>query len=268
MAERRFHNYSYSLSEFVSWLQSQGKSKWTIRANRIYSKRFAQVLDTGNAAELMTLSPRNRHHAMAALANLAKFTGPYDDWVHLRRRYNLKWSNPDSSMASFEQFFNPDMTLESMIQKVKRMIQVLPSQLAEVVRFCTITGLRATEADESVKLIAIRDTLKLYYNQEHQTLEHFLFPEIFLRQAKKGYISYITLENYQRIASLGAKAPSWNAIRLTCKRRGLDMEMQLAGKSLHCTCPHAGYSRKLSTFCRGRFRRQCLAGIIYGLKRT
>jgi hypothetical protein len=36
-----------------------------------------------NAPTLMTLSPRNKHHAMIALANLAKFTGRYDEWQKL-----------------------------------------------------------------------------------------------------------------------------------------------------------------------------------------
>ena len=40
--------------------------------------KYARVLDTGNASVLMTLSPRNKHHAMSALANLAKYTGRYD----------------------------------------------------------------------------------------------------------------------------------------------------------------------------------------------
>ncbi|MFL6486632.1 MAG: hypothetical protein ACJ71D_08005 [Nitrososphaera sp.] len=32
-----------------------------------------------------------------------------------------------------------------------------------------------------------------YFNPEHQTLQHYLYPEIFLRATKKAYLSYITL---------------------------------------------------------------------------
>jgi hypothetical protein len=96
---------------FKEWLQAQGKTKATVKEIVNYAKLYSSVLDLGDASGLVALSPRNRHHAMTALANLSKYQGRYDRWLDIRRRHNLKWSNPDS-MAVFERFFNPDMSLE------------------------------------------------------------------------------------------------------------------------------------------------------------
>jgi intergrase/recombinase len=189
---------------------------------------------------------------MAALAALSKYRGCYDRWLDIRHRYNLKWSNPASSMASFEQFFNPDLTLESMIQKVKRMIEVLPSNMGEVIRFAALTGLRPSEAVESVKLLICKDTCGSYYNTEAQTLEHFKFPRVFLRQTKKAYVSYLTLDNYQRIASLAGRTLSHNAIRQATRKRGLNMEMRLCRKIFASQLSASGLQSEVIDFLQGR----------------
>jgi hypothetical protein len=75
--------------EFHNWLASQGKTKATIRETVNYAK-YTAVLDTGDASPLLTLSPRNKHHAMTALENLAKLTGRYDQFLQIRQHYNLK----------------------------------------------------------------------------------------------------------------------------------------------------------------------------------
>ena len=55
-------------------------------------------------------------------------------------------------MQALERFFNPQMSLDSMLSKVKVMIRVLPAPMAAIVKFNLWTGLRPTEACESVGL--------------------------------------------------------------------------------------------------------------------
>jgi hypothetical protein len=62
-----------------------------------YAKRCGHILETSDASELMKLSPRNKHHAMNALANLAKFTWRYDVWLWILQRFNLKWTSGNES---------------------------------------------------------------------------------------------------------------------------------------------------------------------------
>jgi hypothetical protein len=157
---------------FRDWLISQHKTNATIKETVNYAKRFCSVLDSGDASALMTLSSRNKQHAMTALANLAKFTGRYNLFVQIRQRYNLKWSKGDS-IASFERFFNPDLTFDVMLKRVKEMIQKLPAYMAAIIKFDCLTGLRPSEAVEAVRLINDREAFAKYYNPQRQALEHF-----------------------------------------------------------------------------------------------
>ncbi len=165
---------------------------------------------------------------MTALASLSKFYGCYDKWLQIRQRYSLKWSSGNNAIQSLQRFFDSDLTLDSMLSKIREMVRVLPEHMGEVIRFASITGLRPSEAVESVRLIS--GLVSGYYNQEQQCLQHYKFPDIFLRTTKKAYLSYLSLDNYQRIANLGPKTPTWNSIRLTCKRREIDMDMGLSRK--------------------------------------
>ena len=56
--------------------------------------------------------------------------------------------------------------------------------MGQIVRFGVLTGLRPAETVESVKLINNELTFSKYYNTDNQTLEHFRFPDIFLRDTK------------------------------------------------------------------------------------
>ncbi len=99
-----------------------------------------------------------------------------------------------------------------MIDKVKQMMQVLPSDISNIVRHAILTGLRPSEAVESVTLLNLTPVNNAincpqYYNPEQQTLQHFLFPDIFLRATKKAYLSYIAPEDLQPIANLCDKTP-------------------------------------------------------------
>ena len=52
-----------------------------------------------------------------------------------------------------QRFFNPELSLEKMLDKIREMIKVLPPHMAAVVRHACLTGLRPTEAVESVRLL-------------------------------------------------------------------------------------------------------------------
>jgi len=73
------------------------------------------------------------------------------------------------------------------------MIVKTPPSIAEIIKFMVLTGLRPTEAIESDRLLTLKNSNlrkisshSQYYNPERQCLEHFRFPEIFLRRTKKA----------------------------------------------------------------------------------
>jgi hypothetical protein len=174
---------------FCEWLRAQGKTEATVKVNVNYAKKYAVVLATGDASPLMSLSPRNKHHAMVALANLAKFMGVYPEWLQIRNRYNLKWCKTDS-IQSFNRFFNEDeLNFDNMLQAIKQMIAKTPTWTGQIIKFACLVGLRPAEVVESVKLINDKETFAKYYNPDRQALEHYKFGKQFLRTTKTCYIS-------------------------------------------------------------------------------
>jgi hypothetical protein len=59
-----------AITGFRSWFISQDKTKATVKNTVNCVKRFSYVLNTGDASPLLTLSHRNKHHAMSALATM------------------------------------------------------------------------------------------------------------------------------------------------------------------------------------------------------
>ena len=192
---------------------------------------------------------------MTALASLSKFQGRYDRWLYIRQSYNLKWSSGNNSLQALQRFFSPNLTLESMLSKVREMMRLLPATMVATIRLAVLTGLRPTEACESVRLLNTLSSsdLRVYYNPEQQCLDHFRFPDIFLRQTKKAYISYITKEQLSGIGISGPKTPTtWNAIRMACRHRNIDMDMRLCRK-IHGSWLHKqGISTEEVDFLEGR----------------
>jgi intergrase/recombinase len=208
----------------------------------------------------MTLSPRNRHHAMAALASMAKFQGQYDNFQRLKQSYNLKWSSGQESLHSFNRFFNPDMSLESMLQQITGMVSKSPKIMGQIIKFCCLTGLRPAEAVESLRLINDKEEFKKYYNAERQALEHFRFPSVFLRQTKKVYISFVTPEMLDMVRYIepSIAIPTYNAIRLTCRRKGVSMDMRYCRKIFASWLHKHGVSDVLTDLLQGRVGKSVL----------
>jgi intergrase/recombinase len=244
------------LQQFCDWLKSQGKTRWTVKQTKNYAIRYNQILQTENASELMTLSPRNRHHAMSALASLAKFQGQYDRFQQLKQRYSLKWTSGNESLQSFQRFFDEEITFDSMLQRIREMIAKTPVQMGQIIKFATLTGLRPSEAVESVKLLAGKQFANVnYYNPQRQALEHFRFPEIFIRATKKAYISFVSPEILEIVKSAtGCRFPtSYNAIRLACYKSSIGRcDMAYCRKIFASWLHQCGIQSEIIDFLQGR----------------
>jgi hypothetical protein len=64
--------------------------------------------------------------------------------------------------------------------------------MGKTVQFTVLVGLRPSEVVESVKLINDNQLFPTYYNPEEMTLQHYKFPQQFIRRTKKAYISFVT----------------------------------------------------------------------------
>jgi len=126
---------------------------------------------------------------MKALANLAKYTGVYEEWNKLRRQHQLKWSSTNT-LYVFERIRNNGTSYNKMIEYIKQILAVLPSSHANVIIFRTLTGLRPVEACKGVQLI--HTDLSNYLNSDLFILEHFKWKDYFVRRTKKSFISVMT----------------------------------------------------------------------------
>ena len=86
--------------------------------------------------------------------------------------------------------------------------------MGSVIKFNCLTGLRPSEAIDSVRLLNVGTLLfsnsrnGSYYNAERQCLEHFRHPETFLRRTKCAYVSFVTKEQLSAIGVLDCKTPT------------------------------------------------------------
>ena len=223
-------NDGKQINGYYAWLVSQEKTKTTIRQTINYTKKYGHVLDSGDASPLLTLSQRNKHHAMSALANYAKYTGRYDQFLLIRQRYNLKWSK-GGSLQYFERFFhNKELSFEMMVSKVKQMVKILPPFMGQIVRFGVIVGLRPTEIMQCVELINDAKAFPEYYDVENMMLCHYKFKQ-FVRTTKLAYISFATSEMIDIVKGPTSMQPlSYSQIRNVCCSNGITCDMRFCRK--------------------------------------
>lgn len=242
----------HQVNNFRSWLISQEKTKATIKGIMSYAKKYGYILDTGDASTLLTLSNRNKHHAMSALANYAKYTGRYDQFLQIRHKYNLKWSK-GGSLQYFERFFhNKELSFEAMLSKVKQMMQILPPFMAQIVKFGVIVGLRLTEIVQSVELINDAKAFPEYYDAENMMLYHFKFKQ-FVRTTKIAYVSFVTPEMIDMVKGPTSMQPlTYSQIRNACCSKGITCDMRFCRKIFATWLYRSGISEATINMLQGR----------------
>jgi hypothetical protein len=55
----------------------------------------------------------------------------------MKQRYNLKWTSGLESIQAFDRFFDDNLSLDVMIQRVKEMVSKLPGFMGDIVKFST-----------------------------------------------------------------------------------------------------------------------------------
>ena len=95
---------------------------------------------------------------MRALSTLSKYTGLYDEWMKIVKKYQLKWKNENyNSLNTFKTIFGieegADLSLPKMIEWIKTSISKLPKEVSNILLFNTLTGLRPEEAQKAIYLI-------------------------------------------------------------------------------------------------------------------
>jgi hypothetical protein len=217
-------------SGFQSYLTKNNNHLGT-RDRLNYAMKYAHILDTGDAQQLLEMSHEKRMHVMKSLSALAKYTGRYDTWQQFKQRFQLKWSNGDSLQA-FKSIFNNEKDLDHMVSWLKDTCSKLPQKYTNILMFNTLTGLRPSEAYLSISLI--QDNLAHYLNNDTKILEHFRFRD-FIRRTKKAYISFINDRILEMAKSVGRQLITYNQLKLQFKHHSINAIHMLYCRKIFAT---------------------------------
>jgi len=183
--------------------------KWARRCLALM-RRYGHILYSLDASELMVLKPSKRVEAMKALGMLARVLGLRDRWRAIREAYGLRWSLEMDSTP-------PILTSQaysSLLSKAREMLRSSGSYRGAL-EFIALSGLRVGEALEAMRLYCMDGDN--YLNRELMVLEHFRYPEIFMRRSKKAYVT--VLDGYMLDLLDHAKPITYDALRSSIRRR-------------------------------------------------
>ena len=185
---------------------------------------------------------------MKSLASLSKFMGCYDKWKAIKDKYKLKWSNGDSSLEIFQNIVNNENNYDSMLKWIKDTCNQIPKSYANILIYCALTGLRADEACKSVSLV--KSNLNNYLNKETMILEHFKYPNIFIRRTKQAFFS-IANDDILNLAK-NSNDYSYNALRCYLKRKNIPMNMNYFRKIFATFMRNNGIEQEIIDLLQGR----------------
>ena len=208
-------------SGFREWLLRDHK-RYVAQYMVSYAQKFQSCLTSGDLSVLLELSPGKKRLVMSSLSALAKYLGVYENWRRLIHQYQLKWSGRSKDeivIARLTKVQNP----EEVFEWIKAVKKARPDYEA-FMDFIAITGLRFVEAVTSYNLIRKLEKegkLSEYYDSDKEVLEHYKFKDLFLRKAKKVFVSFVPREVIQRIIENGKLGKS--GIQTAVKRLGLPL---------------------------------------------
>ena len=134
-----------------------------------------------------------------------------------------------------------------MLDYVKDIIRSHPGECANTFTFATVTGLRAEEAFQAIRLI--KHNAEDYYNSQYHILEHFRYKDIFIRRSKKAFISLVD-EDILDIAR--QSCDSWKAINSRLRRQNTRMRMSYWRKIYGTWLRKHGIETELIDMLQGR----------------
>jgi hypothetical protein len=183
---------------FRTWIFHKYSKAYAPTVN-CYSRKYAHLL-SGNLRELDLLSPSVKNATIKSLIILSKFLGIHQDFKLRLQDYGIKMARPDV-FASFLRIYNNKNS--DLLDWYSRAASVLRDNERLLLRFLLLTGVRKEEAIMSFNKIlelSKQNNLSIYYNEELNVLQHFVFKELFLRNTKNLYVSIIEKSLAMKIA--------------------------------------------------------------------
>ncbi len=221
----------------------------TVKDRYNYSVKYQKhLLNLDTISDLMTFSPNKRLHIMKALSSLSKFLGYSDVWQLAIKRHNIKWSTGNNSFEVFDKIVN-QTNYSDMLEWIKKATEVLPASQSNIIIFNTLTGLRPNEVIKCIGLL--HQDSELYWNKEKSLLEHYKFPNEFIRKTKNVFVSVVD-QSIIDIALKCSTKTSYNSLKLNLKERNIEMNMYYCRKVFATYLRNKGIEPEIIDLLQGR----------------
>jgi hypothetical protein len=209
-------------NRFEDWLKQTHTPKFS-RDIVIYAKRYLSYLQSGDLSEIGLMSHGKRRMIMTSLSNLSKFLGKYENWKRLFHAYQLKWSDRSKDEIIIERLTKVK-DVDDVFNWIRQVKAVRPD-LNDLLDLMALSGMRLLEAVNAYNLIIQlyrEGRLSEYYNNQTEALEHYKFKKLFLRKAKKTYISFVPKSLVLKISENG-KPLNKHSVCTGIQRHGLPL---------------------------------------------
>jgi intergrase/recombinase len=135
------------------------------------------------------------------LIALSKFQGDYLEFKEYLKQYGIKWIRPDN-LTAFLNILNNNH--DDLKEWYKTLQNILDDDYKLFLRFVLLSGLRKGEAIKSFNMVinlAENGKLNEYYDSSLSILQHFKYPNVFLRGTKNVYISILPNDLIQQVSN-------------------------------------------------------------------
>jgi len=177
---------------FRLWIQQQGYSKAYATNLFNYAQQYFDCLVNRDLSKVCALKESVRPNVLKALSALSKFLGCYEDYKVLLRNHGLGWIGRSTDDIIIDRLTRSENSCDIWVW-VKQ-VKEARHELNLFMDLLAVSGLRFAECVEAYNLIVklhAENNLTNYYNYDKCVLEHYKFKDVFLRNTKKAFISFV-----------------------------------------------------------------------------
>lgn len=163
-----------------------------------YAQKYSDCLFKRDLTPLQSLVPSMRPNILKALAALAKFSGRYEEYQSLLKSSGIGWAGRNKDDVFIERLTGVKDSGE--VWEWVKAVKTERTELTGLMDLMSVSGLRFIEGVASHNLIIELNTnMRLGEYFKENALEHFHFKELFLRQTKKAFVSFVPSELVMQI---------------------------------------------------------------------
>jgi len=205
-------------NEFKEWTNQRYRSTYAPTVYS-YAKKYHHMLYSG-LSKLETFSSDKKNGILKGLIALSKYLGVYRQFKACMVDHDIKFTQPNNVDA----FLRMRTAKHDVLKWMAHAQECLGENQRLFIKFKLLSGIRTGEAVNAWNILSRKGELNNYYNVELKSLEHFKYPNVFLRGTKNVFFSFLTEDFVEEIAE--AEPVSYESIRKRLERKGLNIRLK------------------------------------------